>query len=129
MTRYGFDVTYSHIDTGTDFFGRSDLNEYDAIVSNPPFSMREKILERLFESKAPFAIILNFNGLFDSRRRWKMFAENDFSILIPFGRFKFWNDSHSYSQPNFQSVYVCHGMTDKQIEFVEQPNRQIQMTL
>ena len=114
----GFDVTCSHIDTGTDFFDIDNLTDYDAIVSNPPFSKREAILERLFESGTPFAMILNFNGLFDSKRRWNLFKENQFELLVPRGRMHFFNNECKGNSPNFQSVYVCSGMAAKQIEFI-----------
>jgi len=112
-------VTYSHIATGTDFFDRDDLTAFDAIVSNPPFSKREAILKRLFDSGTPFAMILNFNGLFDSKVRWRLFRDNKFELLIPEGRMRFFNDECAGNSPNFQSVYVCKGMTDKQIEFIK----------
>lgn len=46
LSEHGFDVTFSHIETGTDFFNIENLSEYDAIVSNPPFSKRQAILEK-----------------------------------------------------------------------------------
>ena len=119
LTDNSFTVTYSHIQTGTDFFSITNLRDYDAIVSNPPFSKRQKILERLFESKVPFAMILNFNGLFDSKARWELFRENEFELIIPRGRMHFFNEACNGKSPQFQSIYVCHGMADKQIEFVE----------
>ena len=120
LTEHGFEVTYGHIADGQDFFERTDLNEYDAVVSNPPFSKREAILKKLYESGVPFALILNFNGLFDSKTRWRMFKENGIEILIPQGRMHFFNDKCEGNSPNFQSVYVCKGMTDKQIEYMEE---------
>jgi len=117
LNKEGFNVTYSHIKTGTDFFGIDNLNEYDAIVSNPPFSKRQEILERLFESGVPFAMILNFNGLFDSKKRWELFKNNEFELIVPLGRMRFFNDKGIGNSPNFQSIYVCKGMTDKQIDF------------
>lgn len=125
LTERGFDVTYSHLETGTDFFDIANLHDYDAIVSNPPFSKREAILERLFFAKVPFAMILNFNGLFDSRRRWELFKNNAFELLIPNGRMHFFNEDCPGNAPNFQSVYVCQGMTDKQIEFIEFGGKQL----
>lgn len=122
LKREGFDVTFSHIDTGTDFFDIDNLNEYDAVVSNPPYSKRQKILERLFGARVPFAIILNFNGLFDSKARWKMFKENDFELLVPCGRMHFFNDKCDGNSPNFQSIWVCHGMSDQTIEFMDVGN-------
>lgn len=117
----GFNVTYSHIDTGTDFFDLDNLKDYDAVVSNPPFSKRQKILQRLFEYDVPFAMIMNFNGLFDSKARWTLFKDNDFQLLIPLGRMHFFNENCEANSPNFQSIYVCNKMLDHQIEFCEQP--------
>lgn len=119
LSERGFDVTYSHLENGVDFFNIDNLNDYDAIVSNPPFSKREAILERLFFVGVPFAMILNFNGLFDSKRRWELFNNNSFELLIPNGRMHFFNDDCAGNSPNFQSVYVCSKMARQQIEFVE----------
>lgn len=122
LMEYGFNVSFSHIETGTDFFEITNLSDYDAIVSNPPFSKRQKILERLFESGVPFAMILNFNGLFDSKARWELFKENEFEIIVPKGRMHFFNGTCVGNSPNFQSVYVCKGMADKQVVFTEYTN-------
>jgi hypothetical protein len=119
LTEQGFNVTYSHIDTGIDFFDIQNLSDYDAVVSNPPFSKRQRILERLFESNVPFAMIINFNGLFDSKARWRLFRDNRFELLVPLGRIHFFNEECVGNSPNFQSVFVCNSMSDKQIEFVE----------
>lgn len=119
LNEHGFSVTFSHIETGTDFFELDNLKDYDAIVSNPPFSKRQAILEKLFDSGVPFAMILNFNGLFDSKARWELFKDNDFELIVPKGRMKFFNDNCEGNSPNFQSIYVCKGMTNKQIDFCE----------
>lgn len=115
----GFDVTYSHIQTGMDFFDIDNLTNYDAIVSNPPFSKRNAVFERLFESDVPFIMICNSNGLFDAKSRYELFKRNDFELLIPKGRMKFFNNEGIGNSPNFQSIYVCKGMADKQIEFID----------
>lgn len=118
LTKEGFDVTYGHIWTGQDFFSIEDFSEWDAVVSNPPFSKREAILERLYEQKIPFALIMNSNGLFDSKKRWQMFKDNKVELLIPLGRMHFSNGEKALNSPNFQSLYVCKGMTDQVIEFI-----------
>lgn len=124
----GFNVTYSHIHTGTDFYTIDNLQDYDAVVSNPPFTQRQAVLERLFNSGVPFAVILNFNGLFDSKGRWELFKDNDFNLLVPCGRMNFINfNAEEKASPPFQSIYVCRGMSDKQIEFIEQEKEQIEI--
>ena len=119
LRTHGFEVTHGHIDDGNDFFERDDLNEYDAVVSNPPYSKRQEVLEHLFASGVPFAMILNYNGLFDNRARWEMFKRNKFELLIPQGRIHFFNDTCAGKAPQFQSIYVCSGILDKQIEFAD----------
>ena len=127
LRKHGFEVTYSHIETGTDFFDIDNLADYDAIVSNPPFSKRDAIFEKLFNSGVPFAMVMNMNGLFDSKRRWHMFHDNDFELIVPRGRIHFFNETCNGNSPNFTSIYICHRMAKKQIEFVEIPDRQIKM--
>lgn len=63
-------------------------------------------------------MILNFNGLFDSKKRWELFRRNRFEIIVPRGRIHFFNDQCEGNSPNFQSVYICQGMTDRQIDFI-----------
>ena len=69
----GYDVTRSHIDDGQDFF-KYEPDEYDVIVSNPPFSIKDKILERLYELNKPFAVLLPTNSL-QGKKRYELFKQ------------------------------------------------------
>ena len=115
----GLKVTYGHIETGQDFFAYQEP-QAEIVVSNPPFSKRDAIFQRLFELNVPFALVMNFNGLFDSRRRVDLFREHGVELLIPRGRMKFCHrDRGQLNSPNFQSIYVCHGLLEQQIVFDE----------
>lgn len=68
--------------------------------------------------QVPFALVMNFNGLFDSKTRSRLFRENRVELLVPYGRMKFIHKERGeLNQPNFQSVYVCSGVLDQQITF------------
>ena len=69
----GYNVVKSHIDDGKDFF-IYEPDEYDIIVSNPPFSIKDKILERLYELDKPFAVLLPLNSL-QGKSRYKFFSK------------------------------------------------------
>ena len=56
LVRHRFQVVYGHIRTGQDFF-QSDVPECDYIVSNPPYSLKNEVLKRLYEIGRPFAIV------------------------------------------------------------------------
>lgn len=117
FTGLGFKVSHGHIETGQDFFNYS-APQGEIVVSNPPFSKRNAIIERLYEMDIPFALVMNFNGLFDSKKRVGLFKDNDVQILVPYGRMKFVHrDKGFLNCPNFQSVYVCNKLLEKQIEF------------
>lgn len=120
LKQEGFRVRYGHIETGQDFFERKDIEQADCVVSNPPLSKRQAILEKLFSCGVPFALILNSNGIFDAKSRWELFKNNQFEILVPKGRVNYTNESGDLkSSPNFQSWYICSKVLDNKIEFVE----------
>lgn len=121
LIELGYEVTYGHIDTGQDFFDYANVpNGVDCVVSNPPFSKRDAIFNKLYQLNIPFALIMNSNGLFDSKSIFDLFSQNNFELLIPRGRMKFFDESMvSRNNPNFQSIYVCHGILDKQIVFTD----------
>lgn len=92
----------------------------DCIVSNPPFSKQDNIFLRLYELGLPFAMIMNNKGLFDSKARYELFKNNNFELLIPKGRMRFFDETMEVkNSPNFQSIYVCNGILEKQIEFCD----------
>lgn len=117
----GKKVTFGHIDTGQDFFSYDKApGGVDCIVSNPPFSKRDKVFLRLYELGLPFAMIMNNNGLFDSKARYELFKKNNFELLIPKGRMRFFDETMEVkNSPNFQSIYVCNGILPQTIEFVD----------
>lgn len=51
-------VIYTHIDNGENFFFYEPEEEYDVIISNPPFSCKDSVLKRLFELNKPYAMLL-----------------------------------------------------------------------
>ena len=58
----GFNVVRSSLAEGQDFF-KYEPEHWDIIVSNPPFSIKDRIIERLYSFNKPFAILLPLNSL------------------------------------------------------------------
>lgn len=117
----GKKVTFGHIETGQDFFAYEKAPDgVECVVSNPPFSKRDSIFLRLYELGLPFAMIMNNNGLFDSKARYELFKNNNFELLIPKGWMRFFDETMEVkNSPNFQSIYVCNGILPQTIEFVD----------
>ncbi len=114
----GLKVIYSHIEDDKDFF-TYEPKEWDMIISNPPYSIRNRILDKVFSLKKPFALLMNTNGLFDSKIRWDMFNNNDFTLFYLSGRVNYMKEYGKIekSSPPFQSAYICSGISEHKILF------------
>lgn len=110
------EVVNTHIDYGEDFF-TTNIEECDYIISNPPFSIREAVFERLFLLDKPFAMLANYAGLWDSGKRFNLFKNHGIELLILRGRTKFIRPNEPAASPLFQSVYVCHNMLPERIVY------------
>lgn len=115
----GYIVECSHIDNKDEDFFNYEPFEWDIIVSNPPYSIRNDILKRAFDFGKPFALLMNTNGLFDSQTRWDLFNNNDFSLFYIKGRVNYMKEygKKEKSSPPFQSAYITSGLFKEKIVF------------
>lgn len=117
LSKHGFQVVYGHIHTGQDFF-QVAVPECDYIVSNPPYSLKNEVIKRLYEIGKPFAMLINFQGIFDSRERFQMFQEKRVEMLWLNPRVNYvTEDRKSFHGVPFQSGYLCSGVCKCQLEF------------
>lgn len=113
----GFHVIHGHIQTGQDFF-TVPVPDCDYIISNPPYSLKGKVIKRLYEIGKPFAMLINFQGIFDSKERFKMFSENRVEMLWLSPRISYKRgDGKPENRAPFQSGYLCSGICERQLEF------------
>lgn len=113
----GYNVIFGHIETGQDFF-EAVVPECDYIISNPPYSLRNEIFERLYKIGKPFAMLINFQGIFDHRKRFEMFRNNRVEMLWLSPRVDFIKpDGVGKNGVPFQSGYLCSGIFDNQLNF------------
>ncbi len=69
----GYKVVRSSLQEGQDFF-EYEPEQWDIIVNNPPFSLKDKVLERLYSFNKPFAILLPLNSL-QGKIKYKYFKQ------------------------------------------------------
>ena len=118
----GHEVIHSHIEEEGGNFFLKEVPECDYIISNPPYSLKGQVLNRLFSLGKPFAMLLGVVGLFESKDRFNMFKNNDFEIMYMNKRvayFKSYKEQKPSLNPPFSSVYLCKNMLPKQIIFEE----------
>lgn len=112
----GYKVIYSHIAMGQDFFDYYPEQYFDCIISNPPFSIKDKILKRLYEIGKPFAMLLPLNCL-QGQSRYKCF-KNGIQLLAFDKRIDYHTNENflTYTKGNhFSSVYFCKDILPKDL--------------
>lgn len=115
----GFTVIFSHIDVDYDFFTYTPPIQYDVIVSNPPFSVKDAVLRRLYALEKPFAILLPQNSL-QSNERVDMFIKHGVEYLGFRERINFYinGDLTQWTKGNhFASAYFCKNVLPEKLVF------------
>ncbi len=121
----GYEVQKSHIDDGQDFFAY-EPEDYDVIVSNPPFNIKDKILDRLYDLGKPFAILLPMNSL-QGKSRYKYFKQG--IQLLTFDQRIGYHNQQSMEIPiegsPFATAYFCKDLlpSDLIVEELQKYNR------
>lgn len=90
----GFRVATSDLAEGKeyDFFTHKTKKRYDVIVTTPPYSYRKEFLERAFELKKTFAMLVPVNVL-ESKTVRDLFKIHKVCMLMP-------SKTISFSSPN-----------------------------
>ena len=95
-----------------DFFspkGQELLAHCDVVITNPPFSIKFKILETLVKSDTPFICLFPMGSLntltFTKILKNKI---NNISIIIPNGRLKFIVNNSIAASPSFETCYLFY---------------------
>lgn len=114
----GFTVIYSHIDNGQNFF-EYEPDEYDVIISNPPFSIKDDILRRLNELNKPYAMLMPLPAL-QGQKRFKYLKGSQ--ALIFDKRINYFKDLKTKEIQkgiSFASIYICKNFLPSDLLFEE----------
>jgi len=105
----GYEVVFSHIENGQDFF-EYEPKHWDVMISNPPFTGKRQIFERALSFNKPFALLMTNTWLNDSAPK-QLFKDKDLQLLMFDKRIDFSGDK----KITFSSSYYCWNFLDKQI--------------
>ena len=98
-----------------DFFG--ELPEYDIIVSNPPYSMKKKIFQRLAVLDKPFILILPISTI--TKQYVKVLERDKVQMIIPSKRMQFEKAGVELSRCWFDTCFLCYKINlERDITFI-----------
>jgi hypothetical protein len=121
LTNHGFNIVMTNLENGQDFFIYQP-EKWDIIITNPPFSGRTNLMNRLISFEKPF-IILQATQFFNNQFAVNYLCQysNDFKFILPRSRMSFLiykqeenivrNDRNGAS---FYSFWLCYKTNLKQ---------------
>jgi methylase of polypeptide subunit release factors len=107
----GHKVIFSHIWYGQDFFEYEPSEHYDYIISNPPFTKKLAVLDRLYKLGKPFAMIMGL-PILNYQEVGEFFLGKELQLLIVDKKVSF--DGNTAS---FNNSYFCNGILPYDIMF------------
>ena len=118
LLKKGFKVFFSDINTGTNFL-TWQLEQFDCIVTNPPYSKKYEFLKRCYEFNKPFALLMPLSTL-EGKKRGELYAKYGIQLIIPNKRINFVTPSGKGSGVWFQTAWFTYGLDlPKDLNFVE----------
>jgi len=84
----------------------------DIIITNPPYSKKDKFIERCYELKKPFALLLPVSSL-QGQKRGQMFSENGIEVLALNKRIDFTGKG----SPHFGVAWFCWRVLKQKLMF------------
>lgn len=107
----GHYVIHTHIWYEQDFFTYEPRQSYDYIISNPPFTKKLKVLDRLYKLNKPFAMIMGL-PILNYQEIGTFFLDKDLQLLIVDKKVSF--DGKTAS---FNNSYFCRNILPRDIIF------------
>lgn len=103
-------VIHSHIDARQNFYDYEPVEQWDVLISNPPFTGKRKIFERALSFNKPFALLMSNTWLNDAAPK-QLFLRKDLQLLMFDKRIQY-NNQHKIT---FSSSYYCWNLLPKQL--------------
>jgi len=122
LRKAGYDVVFSHIHSGQDFF-YYEPDRWDVMVSNPPYEGKRQIFERALSFNKPFALLMMNTWLNDAAPK-QLFMDKQLQLLMFDKRIKFMNNGVLSNKITFSSSYYCYNLLPRDliIERLVEPN-------
>lgn len=118
LKEQGHTVLYSHIWLGQDFFTYlpPEFDRVDYIISNPPFSLKLKVFDRLYRLGKPFAMVCGL-PILNYQEIGNFFLTHPLQLLIVDKKVSF--DGNTAS---FNNSYFCNNILPKDLMFAHLPH-------
>lgn len=102
------------------FFEYKPRQHYDVIISNPPYSIKDGVIDRCYKLNKKFMLLLPLPTL-QGKTRYKSFIKG-LELLVFDGRISYYANGHTHEVQDgnsFASCYFCHDVLPDKLVFRE----------
>ena len=114
LKQHDYKVISTHKDN-FDFLTDVPNFDFDMIITNPPYSLKNEFLKKCYEYDKPFCLLLPLTSL-EGIERGKMFREKGIDVLVLDKRCDFMDNKKSNW---FNTSWFCYKVLPKQLIFEE----------
>jgi len=91
----------------------NEFPEYDILITNPPYSIKDKFLEEAYKRGKPFALLLPITAL-EGIKRQELYKKSGIQILFPKKR----TDFNGKGSPWFYTAWFCWKLLPEELNFI-----------
>lgn len=112
-----FDIFGTDLKTGEDFLV-SNREDFGCIITNPPFSLKDKFLEKCYSYKKPFAMLLPLTAL-EGKFRQSLYRKHGVQVIL-FDKRVNYQGHNGDNGCWFPSCWICFNMElPRDLNFVQ----------
>ena len=96
-----------------DFLKNDPVFDFDVIITNPPYSIKDNFLKKCYELDKPFALLLPITRL-EGKIRGKLYREKGIELVVLDKRINFMKEKKNVW---FNTSWFCHKICNRQLNF------------
>lgn len=96
-----------------DFLKNDPVFDFGVIITNPPYSIKDKFLKKCYELDKPFALLLPITSL-EGKIRGKLYREKGIELVVLDKRINFMKEKKNVW---FNTSWFCHKICNRQLNF------------
>ena len=108
----GFKVISTNKDQ-INFLTQTPEFEFDVIITNPPYSLKNEFLKKCYEYNKPFLLLLPLTAL-EGKERNRLYEKYGIEIIVLDKRINFMKNKNNVW---LNTSWFCRNITDKQLNF------------
>ncbi len=114
LVNHGCKVISTHINDDIDFLSYTPTFNYDMIITNPPYTLKDEFINKCYELNKPFALLLPLTAL-EGITRGKLFRKYGVDLMVLDKRVEFIKNKTNW----FNTSWFTYKILPKNLIFEE----------